>query len=168
MDIASSLFAGDAVHQIGYVTNDCSEAVRRYREIYGVADFLCLDGNETVVAPGKIATLNVAMAFVKGTMIEFIEPAGGVDMLYREGLPESGFGIRQHHLGYAMFHEAEWEAAQRVVRSLGLPVVLQGETPEVIRYQYLDLRADIGHYIEYLYYLGDGGRQLLASIPRNE
>ena len=167
MNIASAIFAGDAVHQIGYATTDCKEAVRRYRERFGVGNFLELEGNQTVIAPGQVATLNIAMAFVKGTMIEFIEPVGGADAIYREVLPQSGFALRQHHLGYAMFSEAEWEAAQGVIRELGIRVVLDGEAPGVMRYQYIDTRADLGNYIEYLYYLGDGGRQMLNAIPHN-
>jgi hypothetical protein len=168
MTIASAIFAGRAVHQIGYATSDCKEAMRRYGERYGVRNFMYLDANRTEVAPGQVATIHVAMAFVGDTMIELIEPAGGADTIYREVLPASGFAVRQHHLGYAMFSEAEWEAAQVEARRLGVRVALQGEAPGVMRYQYLDTRADIGHYIEYLYYLGEGGKQLFGAVPRND
>lgn len=164
---ATTLFPGRTVQQIGYATTDCKEAVKRYGERYGVASFLLLPNTVSTIAPGLTATINVAMAFVNGTMIELIEPAGGADTIYREVLPTSGFAVRHHHLGYAMFSEDEWEATQREIELQKISVVLSGESPGVIRYQYVDLRADIGHYVEYLYYLGQGGQELLEAIPHN-
>ena len=164
---ATTLFPGAAVQQIGYATTDCEEAVRRYGERYGVANFLLLPNTVSTIAPGRTATINVAMAFVNGTMIELIEPAGGADTIYREVLPASGFAVRHHHLGYAMFNDDEWDAMQREIERQKIAVVLSGESPGVVRYQYIDLRADIGHYVEYLYYLGQGGQELLKAIPHN-
>jgi hypothetical protein len=164
---ATTLFPGAAVQQIGYATTDCKEAVKRYGERYGVANFLLLPDTQSIIAPDRTATINVAMAFVNGTMIELIEPAGGADTIYREVLPTNGFAVRHHHLGYAMFSEAEWEAKQEEIERQKISVVLSGEAPGVIRYQYIDLRADIGHYVEYLYYLGQGGQELLKAIPHN-
>lgn len=167
MGNATTLFPGSAVMQIGYATTDVNEAVKRYRERYGVGNFLMLTNTVSVISPGRTATLNVAMAFINGTMIELIEPAGGADSIYREVLPSTGYAVRHHHLGYAVFNQTEWDAKQREIDRQKIPIVLEGEAPGVIRYQYIDLRADIGHYVEYLYYLGDGGQELLKSIPRN-
>lgn len=164
---AVPLFPGPAVHQIGYATTDCKEAVKRYGESYGVANFLLLPNTVSTIAPGRTATINVAMAFVNDTMIEFIEPVGGADTIYREVLPTDGFAVRHHHLGYAIFSEEEWAAIQEAIERQKVPVVLNGESPGVMRYQYVDLRADIGHYVEYLYYLGQGGQELLKAIPHN-
>jgi hypothetical protein len=107
------------------------------------------------------------MAFVNGTMIEFIEPAGGADTIYREVLPTSGFAMRHHHLGYAIFNESDWELTQREIERQKIGIVLNGEAAGVIRYQYIDLRADVGHYVEYLYYLGQGAQDMLNAIPHN-
>jgi hypothetical protein len=167
MPAASTFFPGRAVQQIGYATTDCAEAVRRYAERYGVSKFLLMPNTESIIAPGKVAILNVALAFVNDTMIEFIEPVSGSDAIYRDVLPSGGFAIRHHHLGYSMFSEAEWQAKQREIERQKIEVVLSGESPDVIRYQYIDLRDDVGHYVEYLYYLGRGGRELLEAIPRN-
>jgi len=164
---ATAFFPGAAVQQIGYATTDVAEAVKRYRERYGVKEFLMLPHTASTISPGRTATLNVAMAFVNGTMIELIEPAGGADTIYREVLPTSGFAVRHHHMGYAMFDEADWEATQREIERQQINIVLSGEEPGVIRYQYIDARSDIGHYVEYLYYLGQGGQEMLKSIPHN-
>jgi hypothetical protein len=164
---ATTLFPGVAVQQIGYATTDCKEAVKRYGERYGVGNFLLLPNTESTISPGRTATINVALAFVNGTMIELIEPAGGADTIYREVLPTSGFAVRHHHLGYAMFNESEWDAKQEEIRRQKIAVVLSGEAPGVMRYQYIDVREDIGHYVEYLYYLGQGGQELLKAIPHN-
>jgi Glyoxalase/Bleomycin resistance protein/Dioxygenase superfamily len=164
---ATTLFPGAAVQQIGYATTDCKEAVKRYGERYNVGNFLLLPNTESTISPGRTATINVALAFVKGTMIELIEPAGGADTIYREVLPTSGFAVRHHHLGYGMFNEAEWDSKQQEIERQKISVVLSGEAPGVMRYQYIDVRADIGHYVEYLYYLGQGGQELLKAIPRN-
>jgi hypothetical protein len=162
-----TFFPGAAVQQIGYATTDVNEAVKRYRERYGIRNFLMLPNTVSALSPGRSMTINVALAFVNGTMIELIEPAGGSDSIYREMLPSSGYAVRHHHLGYGIFSESEWDAKQMEIERQKIPIVLEGETPGVIRYQYIDLRADIGHYVEYLYYLGDGGQGLLEAIPRN-
>jgi hypothetical protein len=167
MGNAAIFFPGAAVQQIGYATTDCKEAVKRYGERYGVTNFLMLPKTVSIISPGRTAIVNVAMAFVNGTMIELIEPAGGADSIYREVLPSAGYATRHHHIGYAIYNETEWEAKQREIERQKIPVVLEGESPGVIRYQYIDLRSDIGHYVEYLYYLGDGGRELLKAIPHN-
>jgi hypothetical protein len=167
MGNATILFPGQAVHQMGYATTDCREAVKRYGERYGIKKFLLLPDTVSTIAPGRTATINVAMAFVNGTMIELIEPVGGADAIYREVLPTSGFAVCHHHLGYAMFSEAEWQSKEREIAHQKIPVVLQGESPGVIRYQYVDVRRDMGHYVEYLYYLGAGGQELLRAIPEN-
>ena len=167
MPAASTFFPGRAVQQIGYATTDCAEAVRRYAERYGVSKFLLMPNTESIISPGQLAILNVALAFVNDTMIEFIEPVSGSDAIYRDALPSGGFAIRHHHLGYSMFSEEEWQAKQREIERQKIEVVLSGESPDVIRYQYIDLRDDVGHYVEYLYYLGRGGRELLEAIPRN-
>ena len=155
------------MQQIGYATTDCAEAVRRYGERYGVSKFLLLPNTQSTISPGRSAVINVALAFVNGTMIELIEPVSGADAIYRDVLPMSGFAVRQHYLGYAMFSEAEWQAKQEEIERQKITVVLAGEAPDVMRYQYIDLREDIGHYVEYLYYLGRGGRELLDAIRRN-
>ena len=164
---ATTFFPGPAVQQIGYATTDCAEAVRRYREHYGVREFLLLPNTESTISPGRTAVINVALAFVNGTMIELIEPVSGADAIYRDVLPQSGFAVRHHHLGYAMFSEAEWQAKQAEIERQKIPVVLSGEAPGVMRYQYIDLREDVGHYVEYLYYLGRGGQEMLSAIPHN-
>lgn len=168
MPTPSTFFPGPAVQQIGYVTTDLNEAVKRYRENYGIRNFLVIPNNETTIAPGVTANIEVALAFVKGTMIELIQPNGGADAIYRDALPKSGYATRHHHFGYAMFTEDEWVAKQREVEARGIPIVLNGEAPGVMRYQYIDVRADIGHYLEYLYYLGEGGQQMLAAVPHND
>jgi Glyoxalase/Bleomycin resistance protein/Dioxygenase superfamily len=167
MGHATTFFPGAAVQQIGYATTDVVETVKRYRERYGIREFLMLPNTVSNISPGRTATINVAMAFVNGTMIELIEPAGGADSIYRDVLPSSGYAVRHHHLGYAMFNEPDWQSTQREIERQKISIVLEGESPGVIRYQYIDLCADIGHYVEYLYYLGDGGRELLEAIPRN-
>jgi len=167
MPTATTIFPGTAVQQIGYATTDVDEAVRRYGERYGVTRFLRLPNTTTTISPGRAATLNIAMAFVNGTMIELIEPAGGADGIYRDVLPANGFAVRHHHLGYAMFTDEEWNAAQQEIVRQNFSVVLSGEAPGVMRYQYIDLRADLGHYVEYLYYLGAGGKEMLGAIPHN-
>ena len=69
---ATTLFPGAAVQQIGYATTDCKEAVKRYGERYGVANFLLLPDTQSIIAPDRTATINVAMAFVNGTITRSI------------------------------------------------------------------------------------------------
>jgi hypothetical protein len=164
----STFFPGPAVLQVGYVTTDVEEGIKRYREKYGIRDFIKFENFEATSAAGVTLTVHIALAFVKSTLIELIQPAGGDDKIFREVLPETGYAIRHHHFGYGIFTEAEWQERQRVFAIQGRRVILESEVPGVLRYQYLDARDDLGHYLEYLYYQGEAGRQLLASIPRNE
>ena len=164
----STFFPGAAVLQLGYVTTDVEEAMRRYRESYGIRDFLKFSDFQATAPSGASLTVHIALAFVKGTQIELIQPIGGEDKIFREILPDSGFAIRHHHLGYGIFTETEWQEVQRAVVARKIRIALESEAPGMIRFQYLDVRDDLGHYLEYLYYLGEGGRKLLADVPRNE
>jgi len=164
----SIFFPGPTVLQIGYVTTDVEEAIWRYRENYGVRDFASYPNFPGTTPSGASFTVHIAAAFIKGTLIELIQPAGGEDKIFREILPAEGFAIRHHHQGYGIFTEEEWLERQRVVEAQNIRVALDGEVPNVLRFRYLDLREDLGHYLEFLYYQGEAGRKLLADIPRNE
>jgi Glyoxalase/Bleomycin resistance protein/Dioxygenase superfamily len=164
----STFFPGSAILQVGYVTTDVEEAVKRYRESYGIRDFLKFPNFQAITPSGLSLTVHIALAFVKGTQIELIQPVGGDDKMFREILPDSGFAIRHHHFGYGIFSETEWQEVQRAVEAQKIRIALESEAPGMIRFQYLDVREDFGHYLEYLYYLGEGGRKLLADVPRNE
>ena len=42
---------------------------------------------------------------------------------------------------------------------------MAGKVEGALQYLYVDRRADLGHFVEYIH-LAEGGRALFASVPR--
>jgi hypothetical protein len=161
--VAGSVYG--QVFQTAYITNDMDEAVRVFADRFGVPDFLRSGPRE--LAPSDIAPMRVeiALAFVGESMIEIIQPLGLNDSLYRQVLPESGFALVFHHIAHRLHSDAEWDAMLRSAEARGHPIAMQGEASNT-RFLYIDTRASLGHFIEYLYYM-DPANSSLPRIPQN-
>ena len=89
-----------AFYQLAYVTTDLEQALEIFKTRYGVPNVtrvgelaLQLDGGGTTI-------IRLALCFVGQVELEIIEPVGGEDDIYRRALPDSGFGLVWHHVGF--------------------------------------------------------------------
>jgi len=147
--------------QIAYVTRDIDAAARMFAERYGIRSFHYM--RDIPFGPG--ATTHVGLAWAGDVMIELIQPNGAATNLYSTWLPAAGQLLRCHHLGHRAPDAAAWQRVGELAARSGLPVALQGDS-QGIHYLYLDARADLGHYLEYIYLSGDAVH-LFDAVPRN-
>ncbi|MFT4230258.1 MAG: VOC family protein [Microbacterium sp.] len=152
-------------YQLGYVTTDLDEAIDGYARTLGGVDFSISDRTLRPRLRHVDSSLRVrfGLGFVGDVMVELIEPVSGETGFYADLLPPSGFGIALHHFGYLLDPRADWGAFRAAVDEERVAFELSGD-PNVV---YLDTRAELGHYVEYLHFTPDVRDAWLARIPRN-
>ncbi len=150
--------------QLGYVTDDIDAAasylesrlgtvqcVRHYRSSLGVgpatqaADTAAPEGSHVIV-DGAVAAewvIDVALVNAGATNIEIIRPVSGSIDLYRSRL-RSDAPATFHHAG---FRVDDFDEATAMVARSGRRWAQYGVSGG-IRFGYLDLTAELGHYIE--------------------
>jgi hypothetical protein len=146
----TNLFPG-RFRQVAYVTNDFDRALSTVAEMTGVGSFLQLRDYEYMAGPGAVVRCHIAMALVGGVEIEILEPRGGAQDIYRDRLSGSEFGLHFHHVAYTLPSLDVLTGPKRRIQAQKAPIALEGVAPEGLTYFYADLRAPLGHYVEYVY-----------------
>lgn len=142
--------------QIGYVTDDIDAAsaylesrwgttrcVKHYKSSLGA-----VQGRRTpyVVVDGEPAdewVIDVALVNAGPTNLEIIRPVSGAVDLYRNAI-RPGQPATLHHLGFVV---ADFDEASSVVAASGKAWKQFGDSGG-IRFGYLDMRAELGHFVE--------------------
>ena len=150
--------------QVSYATSDVEHAAAVLGSVYGIERFQIDRGSEVDSPAGKIV-IDVAQAFAGDLHVEIIQPAGGADALYREVLSQRGFSVRLHHFGHLTRSADEWARILDFISARRWRVVLGGNYRDLIHYAYVDTRAELGHYLEFMYQT-DRGRDMFSSVPR--
>ena len=114
---------------------------------------------------GPGASIHLGLAWAGDVMIELIQPNGDAANLYTTHLPPDGQLVRFHHLGHLIEQRDEYDAVVARAAASGYPITMQGNSHGV-NYLYLDVRADAGHYLEYVH-LDPPMAQFFAAVPRN-
>jgi hypothetical protein len=152
--------------QHAYVTTDIEYAKKMFARDFGVKDFFQFDSSMELQTPRGLehAELKIALAFMGDLQIELIEPnATPGAKLYREVLPDSGYGLVLHHFAYWVPGElSAWEEFRAGVGNDKHPIAIEGDLG-AIKFVYLDHRKQFGHYSEYLWAEYD----VNAQVPRN-
>ena len=152
--------------QHAYVTNDRERAKAQFEE-YGVANFFEMRSIEVNPVGRPPLTISVALAYYGSLQIEIIQPEGGACEIYRNGLPEHGFGVRLHHHGFLMYDLHEFEALRDAYIARGTAIAMKGSSPRTgNHYFYADTLGELGHYLEYIY-LSEQGKTIYAGVPQN-
>lgn len=154
----------EGFYETAYVTRDMEAALERMAQREGVHDFLVFAPPATRGAVSHLT--KVAKAFVGDRMIEILEPNPAIDSIFTAFVPEAAGDLRLHHLGYLVADDANWDWLLARAAAEGLEIAYEGFVPDLIRVVYLDTRAGLGHYSEYIQNY-EGGRALLERIPRN-
>ncbi|MBD0735126.1 hypothetical protein BGM09_19220 [Streptomyces sp. CBMA29] len=156
--------------QLGYVTDDIDaaasylesslgtvECVRHYKSSLGggrppsadepgTSDFVVVDG-----VPADEWVIDVALVNAGPTNIEIIRPVGGAVALYRRAV-RPGVPATLHHVA---FRVADFDEASALVTRSGKSWAQYGRSGP-IRFGYLDLTAELGHFVEIMEYAGEG------------
>ena len=147
--------------QNAYTTRDIDAAVQMFRDRHGIRSFHFM--RDVPFGPG--ASIHIGLAWAGGVMIELIQPNGNSENLYTTHLPLEGQLVRFHHLGHLIEQRDEYDAVAARAAASGYPIALQG-TNYGVNYLYLDVRADAGHYLEYVH-LDPPMAQFFAVVPHN-
>lgn len=134
--------------QNAYVTRDIEKWVATFGERAKVDRVLRYEGTTSVVTvdgPG-VQTSKLAFLWVDDLQYELIQPVSGDVAIYADDLPE-GDALRFHHV---CMRVADWADFRARVDQQPYPVVLEGGN-EQLRFLYLDARAFLGHYLEYVW-----------------
>ncbi|ARR56788.1 hypothetical protein HY78_26765 [Rhizorhabdus wittichii DC-6] len=151
------------IFQTAYVAADIDAAVALAARRFGVAEMQV--NRDVAIETGRGAALcHFALAFAGPVQIELIAPAGGTDEVYRDMLPPDG-GLRLHHIGCLVGSDAEWDAVLADAAASGVAMPVRGDFGGLMRYVYLDRRAEIGHFVEYMR-PGPAGQSLFEAVPR--
>ena len=116
--------------------------------------------------PGRMA-LRIALANVDGVQVEVIEDKGSSFDLYTAPLPEDGtFQIAFHHV--CILVRGGIESWERHLAELGdRPHYYRPKTGEGTRAIYTDERAQLGHYIEHVWFGPEITKMMAEIIPHH-
>ena len=91
-------------------------------------------------------TVKLALGWHANLEYELIDPLSGYVDLYRDILPDD-HTPRLHHTGVLV---NDWQRLESDIAARGLPVIVSGDLGE-IKFAYVDTRAALGHYVEYMW-----------------
>ncbi|WP_242443509.1 VOC family protein [Sphingobium sp. LB126] len=150
--------------QMAYVTDDIDAAMRQAMATFGIASFQV--NRDMAIQTGQgVATAHFALCFLGDLQIEIIQPTGGADSVYRQGIGGSSGSLSFHHAGMLITDEAQWHATVAAVERSGSPVPVRGVFGDMMHYLYVDQREQIGHYLEYMWRTA-AGAAIFDAVPR--
>lgn len=146
--------------QIAYATTDMDQACGLFAQQFGVKDFRRLEG-----ALPEGGHIRMEIAWAGGVMYELVCAKGAGGDVFRTGLPESGFGMRLHHLGYLVPTSEAWAAVQDEIAGSGRAIVRETDIPGFLKARIVEA-PELGHYLEYIFPEA-GGRAFFEQAPAN-
>ena len=150
--------------QVCYVTNDLGAGMRQLATVHGVERFRIKRDMHSL--PGMPAMmLHQAHVFLGDTQVELIQPAGGDDAVYRDFCRADG-SLRLHHFGTWVDDRAVYERLRGHCSHAGVPIAFEIALPDVGGAIYADLRASLGHYLEYIHLAPHVKATYYDDVPR--
>lgn len=144
-------------YQNAYVTHDLKAAMKLLTARYGLKDYIIFEPDMILTTPegDKPASVSVALAWAGGLQFELIQPRGGFVDHYMPFLPadKSDPSPRYHHMAV---RRDDLKAMRAEIAQLNMPLAFEGEVPGAMVYVYLDARAWLGHYLEYVWATDEG------------
>lgn len=148
----------DGFYQMGFVARDLDRATEALARTQGVTRF-----RRKTASPW----METAHAWIGSVMIELIMIKPGAPEIYEDYVPDDPAAIRLHHHGFRVADATAWDAINRRVTDAGLATPMQGAVMDgQLNYLYVDTRAAIGVYSEYVYLTG-AATSLYDNVPRN-
>lgn len=143
--------------QNAYVTRDADKWIETFRKRAKVDRVLAYEGTTAVTTPAGPGeqTNKLAFIWVGDLQYELIQPIAGAVDIYRDALP-AGDGLQFHHI---CMRVDDWDDFRARVDQQPYPVVLEGGN-DLLRFLYLDARAFLGHYLEYVWMTPERWKQM--------
>jgi len=149
-------------YQNAYVTRNIDKAVDAFKQNAEIRKLIEIEVPVQLWTPqgeGR-GVQKLAFIWIEDLQCELIQPGeGDVLALYRDALPDDD-RLVFHHICQRV---DDWGAFMASVDTEKFPVVLRGGTSGLLEFVYLDTRAWLGHYTEYVWMVPDrwagmGGR----------
>lgn len=145
----SDLYAG--IFQYGYVVSDISRATSWFEQEMGTVPFVGFTALtvEDCLVDGKPAddwTIDVAVVNVGSRNIELIRPVSGPVDMYRDAVRPDAYATF-HHFGIKVESFAQ---VADLIAARGRTLAMSGYVPDFARFGYVDMRAELGHYVEFV------------------
>jgi hypothetical protein len=153
------------ISQVAYVTNDFDRAQWLFAETHGITRFFEMRDICFPTIEGREAKCHIGLAYVGGVEIEIIQPLDGDVALYRDCLPQDGFGVRFHHICKLYENNEAYDREVRSYRERGLRFPIDSGM-QGSRFFYVDMRNELGHYVEGVVFSKETRAAMLAAIPR--
>ena len=137
-------------YQNAYVTRNVDKAVADFKQHADIRTLYEIEVPVQVWTPQGEGTgvQKLAFVWVGDLNFELIEPKeGDVLAIYRDALRDDD-RLQFHHVCQRV---DDWDALMARIPDQPFPVVLKGGTPSMLQFVYLDARAWLGHYIEYVW-----------------
>jgi hypothetical protein len=138
-------------YQVSYVTADLDVGIAAFREQFGVGEFKRLGGDGpgtpvwTPQGTGEMV-VKTAVAKIGRLILEIMQPVSGLVDMYRDFLIP-GQPLRLHHIAVLTDDiDKVREASERAGRPVVMAIDFAGG-----RLIYVDARATLGHYLEYVW-----------------
>lgn len=145
--------------QMSYVTRDLDAAVALAERELGLPPFRISQSSIEVLARGRVQSLAVraAVSVVGRNQFEIIEPLSGPIEVYTAATDPAGGLLNFHHVGIAVRGDyAEWTRLLDEVRAgsdeIAYLFPAQPAADAQVCFCYVDTRARLGHYTEYLWW----------------
>lgn len=146
--------------QIAYATNDIARAKEQFSKRFGISNYQQLGGQ--MPAGGDI---QVELAWVGNTMYELVSASGPGSEVFNRHMPEQGFSLHLHHLGFLIETESEWQALQSTAAEQGLQKLSENNNEGFMRHCFYELEG-CGHFLEYIF-PEPAGLAFLQQVPAN-
>jgi len=144
--------------QMSYITRDMDAAIAHVEREIGLGTLKVSESSVEVLSFGEPATLSVKAAIANhgSNQFEIIQPVAGPVEIYTDEVDLGAHILNFHHVAIAVPGPyTEWEKLLADVResgdSLALLFPAQPDPDAKICFCYVDTRARIGHYTEYLW-----------------
>jgi len=121
------------IHHIGYVYKDIEEAVKKFKNFYGIEKFTRVD----------MGVVKVARSMIGKLQIDLIEPKDK-GSIFNSFIEEGNVGL--HHIGYIV---DDIDEKIKEWKSYGFKKVLGGIISPA-KFVYFDTTDFLGHIIEFL------------------
>lgn len=146
--------------QIAYAVTDMDQACAIFADQFGVKQFRRLEG-----ALPEGGHIRMEIGWAGGVMYELVCAKGAGSDLFRSLLPNDGFAMKIHHLGYFIPDAAAWEAILSEIAASGRKIVRDTKIPGFLQAVIVEA-PELGHYLEYILPEA-GGRAFFQEAPSN-
>jgi Glyoxalase/Bleomycin resistance protein/Dioxygenase superfamily len=136
-------------YQNAYVCDDIVAAIAQVRAVSDVGDVAIHDVDQmiaTPTGPKRVAT-RLAFIWIDDLQYELIQVIADDTGIYAN-CRSNGGPLRFHHI---CMRVDDWDSFRAKVDQQDLPLVMERATDDQLKFLYLDARATLGHYLEYVW-----------------